>query len=303
MYDSGEIFSAVTQWTPPANLPNDTYRAFIWIADAGSNGHYSTATSAGPYSSATVNVTLPVTPTMTAALDAANGRITLVVTGHDTSPTAQRFEIDRSIDGGTTWTQLSRAYVAGSGVSDLSGIAPVAQVVTAYDYEAQASSVAVQYRARTSLLLGGTGARVSGAFCSPVSVSVPVTNAWWLKAIYNPLLNWKFHPLLSDLEWKLTYDELQGVEHPLGMDREVVMSDSVTGAHIPWDASMTTDAEYATYTALRIGKTPMLLQTPWGDQFYVRFTGSHSVMRIVDGGTAEQIRTVSSALTEIAVPA
>lgn len=301
--DSGEMFTNSVNWTVATPLPNDTYRAFIFVADAGSNGHYNIVTTSGPYASWTESITLPAAPTMIATDDSANARVQLIVTGHDTSPTGQHFEIDRSVDSGITWTPLKRAATGGSPwvTSDLSGVVPVSQSVTAYDYEVPPMTT-VQYRARTTFLLGGTGAPVWGPYTAIPNILTTASYGWRLKQLANPANNWQFHPALSDLEFHLTYDEAQGVDHPLGRSRETVTSDSVTGAHVPWDALMLSDTEYASYTTLRTAMTPMLLQAPWGEQWYVRFTGQHSVMRVVDGDSTEVKRTASALLTEIDMP-
>ena len=95
-----ETLGANTSWQVSAPLADATYRAYVRVAQT-VNGdlHWSDYDQ----TEFTIDVDLPGAPTFTATADNANGRITLAPVDSAGVATTDAFELQRSLDGGTTW--------------------------------------------------------------------------------------------------------------------------------------------------------------------------------------------------------
>lgn len=132
-WDSGEVLSAAASKEIGAVLPNDTYRAYVKVADVGSSGRYST----WDFNQFTVSLTPPPVPTLTATADTTLKRVALVARSTGT-PAVEFMRFEYSDDGGTTWAAVRGAerVTASAGVD-----------VTVYDYESPPNT-ARTYRAK-----------------------------------------------------------------------------------------------------------------------------------------------------------
>lgn len=117
-------FTTDTSWQVDEILPDDTYRAYVRVAQiVNGNQHWSD----WAHADFTVDVDLPAVPTLTATADSSNGRVTLAVTeGASGAATTDVLEVQRSVDGGTTWEvvrtldddgQLVLPYVVATGAT------------------------------------------------------------------------------------------------------------------------------------------------------------------------------------------
>lgn len=187
-----------------------------------------------------------------------------------------RFEVQRSIDGGTTWFKLSRMWSVNNAglmvMSDLSTIdySDVLQTQTAYDYEAP-RSVTAMYRVRTSAVVSGNTI-VSG--WSPASLIVTAGSGWWLKSLTNPANSVK--PNINANEWTVESTERQGVFRPLGRRGAVVLADAISGDDGVLKLAFLDQASYDAFEALRGRRETLLLQSPYGDNDYIHLGADRS---------------------------
>jgi hypothetical protein len=104
LINTGEVVDSTTSWQVTQVLPDDTYRAYVRVAQV-VNGNLHR--SAWAFAEFTVNVDLPGTPTIVATADNSNGRITLAITDNpDAATSTDGYELERSLDGGTTWAAV-----------------------------------------------------------------------------------------------------------------------------------------------------------------------------------------------------
>lgn len=271
---------AVTSWQINEALPDDTYRAYVRVAQT-VNGvlHWSDWDNV----EFAILVDLPAAPTLTLTVDNENARIQIDLDDNAGDATTDYLEVQRSLDSGVTWETV-RQLQAGR-------LTPVAGAFTLFDYEAP-NGLPVEYRARAlhdySGLFAASAWVQDGAAWS--------SSAWWLK-----------HPHLPELNVMVTvrsFPQVQragrfGAFQPLGATHAVVVSDTrgpVTGA--------------ITFAAATIGgqdeldllldqAATLLLQAPADERppGYVQFHDSTRA-RIADWARAD---TVTEQLTFTAV--
>lgn len=204
---SGITTSSSTTWQVDETLPDDTYRAYVRVAQT-VNGvlHWSD----WDFTEFTISVALPAAPTFTATADNANGRITLAFDDNAGSATTDVFELQRSLDGGTTWEtvrQLDAGYLTPSG-----GTASV------YDYEAP-NGTTRNYRGRA--LHNYSGVYAASAWVTDSEAWSSAT--WWLKHPHQPTLN----ASVTVREFPaVARAGRQGVFQPLGASYPVVVTDT-----------------------------------------------------------------------------
>lgn len=110
--------SSDLSWRVTQTLPDDTYRAYVRVAQTvNAGGHW----SAFDFVEFTIDVDLPGTPTFVATADSANGRIALAVTDVPGVASTDGIELQRSLDGGTTWETVRT--VDGDGLVDVPWVA------------------------------------------------------------------------------------------------------------------------------------------------------------------------------------
>lgn len=135
---SGQTSSAAAGWTPTDPQPDDTYRAYVRVAQT-VNG--SLHWSDWAYDEYTVSVDLPATPTIAVYAEANEARIRIEIT--DTpggAATTDDFELQVSTDGGTTYQHVRGLLADGI-------ITPEAGNTIVYDWEAP-NGTAATYRVR-----------------------------------------------------------------------------------------------------------------------------------------------------------
>jgi hypothetical protein len=142
--DSTATAGSDTSWQATSVLVDDTYRAYVRV---GQTVNGATHWSAYAYDEFTVDVDTPGTPTITATADTANGRIALAIVDVAGAAGTDRFELERSVDGGTTFEPVR--------TMDADGALEVPFVVasTSYSDSADGTSHAVTYPSPTGGIL------------------------------------------------------------------------------------------------------------------------------------------------------
>ena len=151
--DSGEQFSDYKQWTCNTDLQNNvTYRAYIWVMDAGS-GQWSTVTATTSYAWARIDTQAPAIPSLDVYPDASTSSVRLVLTGRDNLLTANMADVETDNVGfsavNATFQRTANASDAYTGAAHggvqctvagtvqlIAGKAPIAQGGTAYSASA-----------------------------------------------------------------------------------------------------------------------------------------------------------------------
>lgn len=128
-YDSGVLNGADTDHQVATPLANDTYRAYVRIAQEVNGADF---WSAWAFVGFVENVALPPTPSIVASAENANGRNLLTITeGTATGSISDWFEIERSTDGGVTWEDI-RARL-GDGIVEVPYVAAVGVLADSAD--------------------------------------------------------------------------------------------------------------------------------------------------------------------------
>ena len=265
--------------TPLANVT--TYRAYVQV------GRYGTTSSDWAYSEFTVNVALPAAPTITVTAESSSGRNKIVLASNAGSATTDALDLERSLDGGTTWLPVRNDLGLVSRVIGTSG--------TWYDYEAP-NGVAVTYRARA--LHNYAGLYAASAWAS--NSATWSSTSWWLKSPDAPSLN-----RVVEL---VTYGDVsraarQGSFQPLGSSLPIVVSDTRGGATGASTIRTRTTAERDGLLDIAALPSTLLLQGPLlaGEpDRYIR-VGDLAVARLIEN-INKPLRTFTLPWTEVAQP-
>lgn len=168
---------------------------------------------------------------------------------------AQRLYAERSSDGGTSW-----AHVRDVQGLDLSN---PQQVGTVYDYEA-ARGVELRYRVQTRAVEGAS--TLVSDWSAIDTETLSSDGEWWIKAPEDSSLNTTFD---VQAPHQITWRESQAVFYPKGRDRAVVLHGDLYGEDGTLNIEMIGQAEWDALVALRNLQTTLLLQDPFGGQWYI----------------------------------
>lgn len=174
------------------------------------------------------------------------------------SYTSPYITVERSDDGGTTWTSVR-------GMTALNASFGVQTV--RYDYEAPRGKL-VYYRARTSAYVSGV--LNTSAATTPQSVTI-TADGWNLKCPQSPDLN--YHAISIIGKPSENVDEDMGVFRPNGRRYPVVVAGTLTGWDGDLDIVTSTDAEWAKVKALVESQAVLYLESPYGWSKYIRLIG------------------------------
>lgn len=202
-------------------------------------------------------------------------------------------EIQRSIDGGQTWTDIQVAQAPPAGLA----LAPPPQQVTAADYLAP-MTVDLLYQARVWGQLYGQA--VASPWSEAQSAGPITDRSFWIVHPTNPIVAFRCH--IEEDPFPSAIDESQGVFKTLGRWSQVVVSDVIHSRTMSVTFLCTNEEEYQNLVNARAMQTTLLLKSPFEpNQWYFRFTGSAGVaLQLV--GTDVPMRSVKLALTEVAAP-
>lgn len=280
---SGSVSSSNSQWTVSQALGEDTYRAYVRVAQTVNGSLHWSAWDSIEF---TVDVDSPGDPTFTATGENDEGRVLLELDDNAGAATTDHFQVQVDLDG--AWTDL-RTPEGGGLVTNTGG------TVEAYDVDA-GNGETRSYRARA--VSDGT------AFSDWVTDSASwSSNTTWLKHVSDPDLNIEVtirsYPILRTAARNQAFQ-------PLGRADAVVLSDSVRGLktgeitfYIESGGRTALDA----IDALLATNDPILIQCPpaWDEpDRWVTF-GDHERSRVIDSGT-KTARFDSLPWTEVAAP-
>lgn len=261
---SGIVDSAAASWAPATAQPDDTYRAYVRVAQT-VNGtlHWSEFA----FDEYTITVDRPAVPSISATAENADGRVRIDLAENAGDATTDQFEVQRSEDGGVTWAAI-RTVLGGGLVDDADTVI--------YDWEAP-NGVLVTYRARALHDYSGVNAASDWATDTVTWEST----SWWIKHPSLPNLNL---PVEMHSFPTTTRAARQGVIQPIGAAFPVVVTDtpaSVTGTIV---LRIDEAADRIALDELLATGDTLLLQGPASHDEpdrYVRI-GDHDRTRVVD---------------------
>jgi hypothetical protein len=270
-------------------IPNGTYKMYARATRNREGLAQIDADQIGAWSSAitlTMNAALPNTPTVTTSVDTTQDKVTINVTPIATTGyTVPLIDVERSDDGGTTWTEVRDG-------TDIAGTFGSAS--TFFDYEAP-RAITVKYRARVSASF--SGAVNTGLWSTPVNVVI-TPSLWHLKVPQTPALNAYDVRVVVNPSEDITED--LGVFRPLDRRYPVVVSGKLGG----WDGEFTiatiTAAEWDTIKALIEAQRVLLLQSPYGWDKYIRIV--NGARTLIQGTTTTPRRRVTFQYVEVGSP-
>lgn len=252
--------ATLTEWASDVSLPNGTYRAYVKVA---SRYGYHTIYSDWEYSQFTINVSPPDPPAFSLTDQPSSGRVKIDVTPDNSPVATDGVLIERSDDGGTTWTTVDE-HTGGSSY-------------TAYDYFAP-SGVSMTYRA--SAWNDTVSARL---YSTATTHSVTSSAGWWLKhptdETLNVELSLRSNPTVSKAA-------RQSVSQPLGRSDAVVTTDTYGPDSGQIVAHARTFSALDPLDAILDTASVLLLSGPvgqgWADRWVV--FGDRETTRLVDNG-------------------
>lgn len=295
--------NASTGTTMSVVLENGTtYRDYVRAADTTPVG-FAVRYSAWAFGEYTMDLTPPPDPTIVAVADTVGNRVVLTVTEGTGTPTTQYFGVERSDDGGATWTEIRLSPVTNTGGA-----------IIVYDYEAPRSSDGtdqpIVYRARATNTTTAANPISSAAVQSNVVNLLSDGNSWF-KSTSDPSLNMVVC-ITPDGSGPSTIgsesEEPQGVYYAQGAFYPTVHSADIRAERWPTlGIQFDNDAERESFEALRALQEPLLYQSCNGDdgleQHYVRLGGMRPWRRIVDTTqNTAQVALYSVVATEVEMP-
>lgn len=250
--DSGEVSSSIQSWTPNVPQVDDTYRAYVRVAQSLVTGE--THWSPWAFDEYTVTVSKPAVPTLALTSEPTFARIKIDLTGNAGPATTDKLQLERLLPGGD-WEPVRTGEPDGieTGTS-----------ATIYDYEVPNGTTAT-YRTRAIHLYGD--------FLAFSAWSATADSSWssadvWLKHPTKPSLSRKM-----DVYSQPGYerDARQTIFLPLGRTDPVVVSDTRLTARGEIVFSLDTKAIQDGLDLLLDDNVPLLLQMPtthnWPDRW------------------------------------
>lgn len=273
---SGIVSSAATQWQPTVALANATYRAYVRVAQTVNGAlHW----SAWDFEAFVINVTAPSAPTLTATAQSTQGRIKLTLDDNGALST-DRFELQRSLDGGATWVPV-RIHDTLDLLGSPGIIVPLSTAAfDIYDYEAPNGTL-TSYRARA--LHNYSGLYAASAWTSTQTATWTSTS-WWIKDPEVPLLNMDLGSTRLTSYADVNRAARQGVFQALGATVPIVVTDTRGGATGSIILTLLAVSEQNALLGLLNSLDTLLLQGPAAHGMadrYVRF-GDHASARAID---------------------
>lgn len=194
--------------------------------------------------------------------------------------------LEYSDDAGVTWTTHPRATAVGSDA-----------LAVIYDYEVP-DGVTRRWRAKSRATVGGL-TLTSDPSVATVYALMDWTSGWWLKDPLDPTRNLRLR--LTETGFTSQAEEPQGIFWGLSRATPVVVSDTPRSESFELGLSFLDDAEYARFETLRASQRTLLLQSDWGEQWWVRLGGTRqaSVLRAV-APRSSLPRTVTVPAVEVA---
>lgn len=245
LQDSGVLTDTANTWTPAA-ASNASYRAQVRVAQTVNGALLWSDWSQATY---TLNVTPPPVPVLTLTPQPSEGLVDIGLATGGATPSTEYFEVQRSIDGGTTWTTIRTKRT--------DGLITAADTAVG-DWECPIG-VVVQYRARAAKLYSGV---LAWSGYDTESTTLPASAGWWLR-----------HPTRPSLALKVELAGFPGVVRQarqsqqvvLGRQAPVTVADTRATATGSVRVTLYTDADRAALDALLGLCCPLLLHGPVAD--------------------------------------
>ena len=288
-YTDGETPSVQTvSATPDVPLANGDYVIFARVSrdlTSGPERYWSDWAQAD----FAVDIDLPNTPTLSAAANDAAQRVALALTAFTTDDyedDSYRADVERSDDGGLSWTP----------VRGCQGV-PVAVGANTLpsDYEAPRGRT-VTYRARVSAELSADGTRIWSEW-DDVQVATYARRSWNIKAPEDPARSW----LAASVRVEPTAerDQTVAVFHPFDRLGAVVLGAPVSGETGTLAIYCHNAGEIAHLRTLIAWEGALYIETPWGEERYIHITEAQWVL----GGLADDPwRTATLNYVEVGRP-
>jgi hypothetical protein len=254
-YDSGEVANSDTTATVADYLAaSGAHRAYVRV---GKTINGVTFWSDWAFSAFTMSLTAPTTPTLSATYDSNLNRVALSMTGSATAGSDyQAFDVERSDDGGTTYSLIRNGEGLLMGGSFTS---------TILDYEAP-RDITARYRVRT---IAYTGSNVAvSSYSSAATAAITNDGLWWVKSTDSPSLNYGGVRVLEGVG--VAVEENLGVFRAIGRSEPIVVSGTIGGQDGSYTILTLGVAEWDSIYALATHQGTLLIQDPFGQQKYVR---------------------------------
>lgn len=218
--------------------------------------------------------------------------------------TAQRFEVQRSINGGTSWTDitnrllsdptgaLSFTVLTGIDVSDLT------QLITVYDYDAPLSA-SLKYRVRSKAVVSGSTFTSGWSYWQTLTAPTYDPLYWWMKVPELPSLNYKFG--FKGPDWNRKSAEAGAFFNPITRNRKVKVRDVIYGDEFTLTLSAISQAEVDAFTLIRNAQRTVLLQATDGRQWFCDFDNEVNFHEIVTDPT-QPFQEIAIPFVEVDAP-
>ncbi len=266
-------------------LPDGTYRAYVRVAQT-VNGAYHWGD--WDFEAFTILVELPAIPTIALTAQDENACIRIELTGNAGDATTTGFELEASVNAGTTWLPVRNTLGLGERL--------VGDDVVVLDYEAPNGRI-TNYRARA---VHDYGDGLFGVSDWEIDDAMWSSSHWWLKHPNLPPLNL---PVTVRSYRSVQRTARQGVITALGAVLPLVVSEVRSGAR-GVVVLHTLDLEgLQTLERLLDENATFLLHGPYAEgepDRYVRF-GDEDASRLVDNGAFHR-RDVTLPWIEVVVP-
>lgn len=261
-----------------------TYRVYTWARRV----YGSAAVGTAAYEQFTVNTTVTPTPSIAAAVQAANGRVAITATPVSATGHADpRIRFMRSLDAGGTWTDVR-------GADDVAGAFGVA--TTVHDYETP-RGVAVVYGARVTTTLAG-GEDSAGAIAVSGAVTLP-HDGWWFKvpqAADPTAVNARVRVVGTP---EATRGQDFGLFRPQGRQHPIIVHGALQGRDGAYTVKCTGASEIAALEAVLALQGPVYVEDGFGAAKWVEFLLPKHVLR---GTLSNPRRAYELGYVEVAGP-
>lgn len=241
----------------------------------------------------TMNATPPSAPTVSTSVNQTTDTVTVSVTvGAAGSYTSATIDLQRSDDGGTTWTAVRDDAVGSGYITNKS--ASFSATATYYDYEAPQGTTA-RYRARVNGIAGGV--TNTSAWSSSATASI-TSSTWNIKVPWKSALNIIDAAVVGTPSDNLVEDV--GVFRALNRSNAVVVAGTLGG----WDGDLTiltsNSTEWNALKAVLETQNILFLESPFGWSKYIRVIDGAKTT--IQGTTTTPRRTITLSYVETDAP-
>ena len=265
--DDVELYAGtLADLTPPVPY-EQAVTTTLWVRAQSRSGLWSA------WSSSTVTGTYTGTPTVTvtsAAYDQANARVAFTLTRGSTYTGAARLELQR--DDGEGYVAV---YGSGSSLAAWTAAAD-GDACTVYDY-ACPPGTSPAYRARWVGQADADNPK-QGAWAAVSPSGGPLTARWWVKDVVTPARNVAPSVLLG-LSLRSGSDTQTWA--PVSATRPTLASTTAYADSLTLRFHTSTATERTALETLRQSNRTLLVQSDFGEQWWVRTTGSRTVAPVV----------------------